>query len=231
MKEPTEQGSVRNVTFGVAKLGMGSAAAEAAFTTLDPAKTATNIALANGNLDAVGINGPYTWDSHAAVHGKSSADGGKFYYESTYLAVPDFRRLFFGWALLQASYDNTADFVGKGTGPIASGGAGIDMQQDDVWIINVGRGKGTGEPSTTTSHDGQTFGVKLDLDNGEIGFVGRNGASLGMFAHANFQNDSLIWYPSNTMLAQIDGETYRFNFGASAFVHGLPAGYSGVTAV
>lgn len=188
-----------------------SAAFADTFTTFDPANKGANVDLSGGNLIATKNNS--AWQGTRSV-----------------LSVP---------ASTQCYWETTINSgFGGGAAPGTGIGNGSATVSNYVWIDTNGwalnpvagsSGSGTGKATNNstvayggkTFSNGDTFGTYFDSGTGNLGFIANDGTDMGV-AFSGLAADTYYAYVS--MFGT--GANWTANFGATAFAHTPPTGYS-----
>lgn len=192
------------------------------YTTWDSALGGTNITLSGGDLTFNQTSGT-TGGSTRSSLGLSS---GKFYFELTV-----------GTSLASAN-----SFVGVTTGAynqivsLATSGA------DDWWYDDSGRLNNGGSPAEVTGETVWTastnvVGVAVDTATGKIWFKDKNGAWLTASSDADVASGNnpdftagagTFYAIAGHLSGSNNSNTCTANFGASAWSHSAPSGFTGL---
>lgn len=168
------------------------------YATWNPSDKNANIILSNGNLRAATDSG-----TNGLVRSTIGKSSGKWYWEYTTESVAGMIGIANASATL-AGYPG-ADSNGRGY-----------FHTGNIYVNSAGTSYGVGY----TYDLGKVIGVALDMDAGSIGFY-VNGAYQGLA----FTPLSGVFFAA---AGGVGGPTiyYNMNFGATPFVHPVPAGFN-----
>lgn len=191
----------------------------ASTTTWNPSDKDNAITLSGGDLTATVSTEASS--SNALVRGTIGKDSGKWYWEVTVVSV--------------GSYSSPIGVptvaIGVAASSVSVESSGIGSASAWSYLSSGAKANGTGGASSygtwpaSTFTNGDVVGVALDMDSKEITFY-KNGVSLGVA----FTNLTGTVYPffsgedNPTFIAT--GAQATANFGATAFTHSAPAGFT-----
>lgn len=224
--DPAVSGQAQNVTFNFGATSFAYAvpagfnagwyvppAAPASYPTLNPSDKSTGVALSNGNLTYTSSNG-----AQGSVRATSSKSTGKWYYEVTINQQGTQYGLMAG--IMEADVPLTNPFIyTSGQYLLYSKSAPSSSQ----FFPNSGSPVSAGTQFDT----GDRIGVAVDLTSAQPGIsFYKNG-----LMHSSFSIAAGVYFPAITDAAASGNAcSCTLNFGATAFTHAAPSGYSGWTA-
>ena len=199
-------GSVRSAA-SITAIDASAPSQQQVYATLNPLAKNSTVTLSNGNLDATSPS--WAW-STATI----AVSSGKWYWELT---------------RTNAGADNIASGIVKSSFNdfdynFAPGGAA----QSDIYAYTSLSGNKEGQGSNTSYGDsytaaGDVIGVALDMDAGTLTFY-KNGVSQGQAFSGITDEIYPVWGGTGGTASAAS-----LNFGATAFAHTPPTGYTGVS--
>jgi hypothetical protein len=175
-----------------------------AYATWNPSDKHASLTLSNGNLTATHNPVGTNWFSARSTAGKAA---GKWYWEASFSGTTS---AVFG---IGTSAHTLASFPGNG-----AAGRGYYGPNGQKFVGNTPSAYGASYAA------GDVVGVALDMDAGTVEFF-KNGVSQGV-AFTGLTGTFYAMAAVNT-----DNGSFTANFGATAFTHAVPSGFSaGLTA-
>lgn len=204
--------SVPSPFFVLATGAASASGGSVSYTTWNPADSDNSYSFTNGDLTSEKTAHANTWDSFRGAHGKSS---GKWYFEITIDVTGSPNQIMLGVGTSSATLTNY----------LGSDANGYGYYGPDGDKYNNASAAAYGAAFTTAS---DIISVALDMDNGKI-WWGKNGTwqnsgDPGAGTGEAFSGLSGTFFPMGS-IRNLNNKITA-NFGATAFSHTVPTGFT-----